>query len=72
MSSKKGIVIALGKYSSGVFEGIFSLFVWWEHLRGREVSNVLCLPPSDITESYKVSILLRTSLKASVTVTISL
>ncbi len=52
MSSKKGIVIALLKYSSGVFEGTFSLFVWLEHLRGREGGNALILPPSDTTESY--------------------
>ena len=51
MSSKKGIVIALLK-SSGVFEGTFSLFVWWVHLRGREGGNALILQPSVTTESY--------------------
>ena len=49
---KKGIVFVLLKYSSGVFEGTFSLFVWWVHLCGREGGNALILPPSDTTESY--------------------
>ena len=53
MSSKEGIVIALLKYYSGLFEGIFSLFVWWVHLRGREGGNALILPPS-YTESYNL------------------
>ena len=48
---KKMVVIALLKYSSGVFEGTFFLCVWWVHLRRREGSNALILPPSDTIES---------------------